>query len=447
MKYLLLYFLSSLALLSQETLLLNGPMLGYSDKREVVIWLQTGKPASVQIRFWPQGNQKASKLTAATFTTNEQDLTAHIMVENLEPGSKYGYDVVINNKTVFHSDTVFFQTQALWEWRTDAPDFKVAFGSCVYVNEPVYDRPGTPYGRDAIILESIADQKPDFMMWLGDNIYLREVDWNSKSGISHRYRHARGLTEFKRLFANMHNYAIWDDHDFGPNDSDRGFLFKNLTLEAFRNYWANPSYGRPETPGVFFQFRWSDVDFFMLDDRYYRSPNNLEDSPEKTQLGPAQMQWLKDALLFSKEQSKVSFRVIAIGGQVLNEANRFESFNMFSYERAELLNFIKKYRIPGVVFLTGDIHHSELIKKDDPNFYTLYEYTSSPLTSGLHADDGTANPQLVPNTKITNTQSFGMLRFSGKQGDRKMVMECLDPRGKKLWDFSINENDLKVKKK
>ena len=30
--------------------------------------------------------------------------------------------------------------------------------------------------------KAIHQKKPDFMVWLGDNIYLREPDWSSHSG-------------------------------------------------------------------------------------------------------------------------------------------------------------------------------------------------------------------------------------------------------------------------
>ncbi|MBK8613627.1 MAG: hypothetical protein IPN85_09025 [Flavobacteriales bacterium] len=37
------------------------------------------------------------------------------------------------------------------------------------MNEPAYDRPGTAYGGGYGIFNSIAETKPDLMLWLGDN--------------------------------------------------------------------------------------------------------------------------------------------------------------------------------------------------------------------------------------------------------------------------------------
>ena len=60
-------------------------------------------------------------------------------------------------------------------------------GLCVYVNEAPYDRAGPEYGGDYGIFASIDAQRPDFMLWMGDNVYLRPADWNTRTGIYHRY--------------------------------------------------------------------------------------------------------------------------------------------------------------------------------------------------------------------------------------------------------------------
>ncbi len=81
------------------------------------------------------------------------------------------------------------------------------------------------------------------MLWLGDNTYLREADYTSNSGIYYRYNHTRAIPDLQQLLATKHNYAIWDDHDFGPNDGNSSYELKNTTLQAFKDYWGNKSYG------------------------------------------------------------------------------------------------------------------------------------------------------------------------------------------------------------
>lgn len=133
------------------------------------------------------------------------------------------------------------------------------------------------------------------MLWLGDNDYLRESDWNTWTGICYRFTHGKSLKELQLLFANIHNYTIWDDHDYRPNDADRGFTHKEKTLKAFPVSWSNPGYGTKNLRGICISFQWADVEFFLLDDSWNRSPNNRKTGNRQI-LGDKQIEWLIDKL-------------------------------------------------------------------------------------------------------------------------------------------------------
>ncbi len=193
----------------------SGPMLGYSEMTETVVWLQTRKPSRVQVRFWKQGQPATARLSDAVDTEAATDQIARIKISALEFGTKYDYELYIDGLRVALPYAATFQTQPMWRWRTDPPAIKIAIGSCSYINDPPYDRPGRAYGDGAEIFKAIADQKPDAMIWLGDNIYYREADWLSESGMRYRYAHTRELAEMQPLLASVHHYAIWDDHDSG----------------------------------------------------------------------------------------------------------------------------------------------------------------------------------------------------------------------------------------
>jgi len=148
------------------------------------------------------------------------------------------------------------------------------------------------------------------MLWLGDNVYFREPD-NTKNAMLHRYTQVSSHPELQPLLASTHHYAIWDDHDFGPNDSDRGFFNKKAALEVFKAFWANPTYGIDNQDGITTMFSWGDCDFFLLDNRYYRTPVNRRTGKREI-LGESQKQWLFDNLVFSKAK----FKFVLIGGLI-----------------------------------------------------------------------------------------------------------------------------------
>ncbi|MEX0602133.1 MAG: alkaline phosphatase family protein, partial [Bacteroidota bacterium] len=209
-----------------SSLLRSGPMVGYGEMTEVLLWVQSTRSASVQIRYWDATSPSSKKTSRSVITDGGSSFVAHILIAGLTPGARYGYELLLDGTVVPRPYPLRFQTQPLWQWRTDPPDFTVAFGSCAYVNESEWDRPGRPYGSDYDIFTTIAASNPDLMLWIGDNTYYREVDWNTVAGLRHRWTHTRSLPEMQPLLGAAHNYATWDDHDYGPNDSDRSYRLR-----------------------------------------------------------------------------------------------------------------------------------------------------------------------------------------------------------------------------
>ncbi len=425
----------------QKNLLQSGPMVGYCEMTEAVIWTQTTQAADVRVDYYAK-DKPTVVLSSKTYKSSENNyFTNHIVLTPLQEGKEYHYDVFINNQKIVLPYDTSFSSKKLWQWREKAPDFTIALGSCSYISEAALDRPGKPYGSNYSIFESIAKKNPDIMLWGGDNVYLREADWDSKSGIYHRYTHSRTLKEMQPLLASTQNIAIWDDHDFGPDDSDRSFYNKNTTQQAFKDFWANKFYGMDpnQKEGIFSSYNWSDAEIFLLDNRFFKSPNKRL-SGEKTMLGTAQIEWLIDALTYSK----ASFKIIVIGGQVLNTEAVFENYENYKSEKDFLLGEILTNQIKGVVFISGDRHFTELSILNRPNTYSLYDWTVSPLTSGHGAVDKIAKE---PNTNRVHgslfaQHVFGTLSFSGEKETRQMKMSLFDKDGHELWNKTILKSEL-----
>jgi len=421
------FFLLMIQSFAQKVELKSGPMLGYSEMREVIVWLQTTAKGKIQLNYWDQIQPNQIFKSEIVETDISTAFTAKIILSLLEPGKKYGYQVLLNEKPLLFPYALEFQTQSLWQWRTDPPAFSIALGSCAYINDTPYDRPGKPYGSNYHIFESILSKKPDAMLWLGDNTYLREADWNSRSGILYRYTHTRATPELQGLLGSVHHYAIWDDHDFGPDNSDRGFIHKEATLEAFRLFWGNPTSGLPDQNGITSQFQWADIDFFLLDNRFSRAPDERK-TGERTQFGKAQIEWLLDAL----KTSKAPFKMIATGGQFLSSSAIAENhIKLYPEEREYLIKRIEEEGLTNIIFLTGDRHLTELTEMKLSNGKFIYDLTVSPLTSGVNT-----NPDLnvlrVPGTLVTE-HNFGFLTFSGKRQERKLTIKIFDAAGKEKW--------------
>jgi len=414
----------------KEDLLHSGPMVGYSEMREAIVWLQTKEPATVCMNYWLRDSIHQKYHTPEVHTCEKRIYTAKLIANMVEPGNIYDYEIIINGHPVEIQYETSFQTLPLWQWRTNPPDFSFAAGSGAYINEEKYDRPGKPYGGEYNIYNSILDKKPDFMIWLGDNLYFREPDWNSWTGIIKRHTHDRSIPELQPLLGSVHHYSIWDDHDYGPDDSDRGFWNKKMTLEAYKLFWANPSFGTGNIKGVITFFQWGDADFFMLDNRYYRSPNDLI-GDDKSMLGKEQLQWLFDGLV----SSHANFKIVVMGGQFLNTAGVYETYTNhgFEGERQRIIDFIYDQEIEGVYFLTGDRHHTELSKLEEEGKPVIYDLTFSPLNSGVNIYAGEETNDLRVDGTLVMKRNFGLVSFSGPKDQRKMKIEVFDSEGALQW--------------
>lgn len=416
----------------------SGPMLGCSEMKEVLVWIQTEKAASVSIKYWEKGTDGKVKFSSEpVLTTKANAFVAKIVADEVTMSKKYNYEVYVDGKKINFDYPLEFQTQTLYQYRTDPPAFSFVFGSCNYINEEATDRPGRPYGGADEIYAAILKEKPDFMLWGGDNFYYREADWNTRTGMIHRNNHTRAVKSIQPLLASTHHYAIWDDHDYGPNDADRSWVNKHLALDMFKLYWGNPNFAFPNE-GITGQFQWADVEFFLMDDRWFKAPNDLKD-PTKDYWGQKQMNWLLDALT----TSRAPFKIVVNGGQVLNPAKIFENMANYEAERNQLLAEIQKRNIPGVVFLSGDRHVSSLWKLDRPGTYPLFDLTVTPFTAGpavAHPLD--KNPILVPGT-LTEKRAFSKLSVSGPAKDRVLKINLYDHTGTELWNYTIKANELK----
>ena len=123
MRVLLAFLLFSISNFAQNNLQ-SGPMVGYCEMKEAMIWLQTEKSASVYIEYFSVENTNKVFKSTVFATTKENGFTCHIILDKLQQGKKYKYNVFIENKKVVLPYETSFSSKKLWQWREDAPDRK-----------------------------------------------------------------------------------------------------------------------------------------------------------------------------------------------------------------------------------------------------------------------------------------------------------------------------------
>lgn len=413
--------------------LAGGPMAGPATADRVGVWLMTDAPAQVQLEYWPQGRPDAAQRSAPVATRAERGHTARIDLDGLHAATRYAYRVLLDGTPVELGETPAFATAPA---DPAAPrELLIATGSCNYVPDRPYELTKDSFGAGFEIFDAIAAQRPDLMLWLGDNIYYRDSDFapvdEAAVRMHRRWAATRSFAPLQRLLRTGQHVAIWDDHDYGPNNANRDFALKATALALFQDYWANPRYGLPDVAGTFSRVALGDVELFLLDDRYHRD-DDASAEPARTMLGADQLAWLKDAL----RDSHASFKLIVNGSRMLSdrpspEQRGGEGWHNFPAERQAFLDWLTAERVDGVFFVSGDIHYTHLTERARPGTYPLTELTCSPLTARVHPRPFPVRE--VPGTLVTQ-RNYCTLQFSGPAGARVLRVAAWDGAGTRLWE-------------
>ncbi|MCS6818622.1 MAG: alkaline phosphatase D family protein [Chitinophagales bacterium] len=422
-----------LLLYGQKSSLLAGPVVGSVTPTSAAVWIGyygSGRNALVLLDTI---DKKILLPTSHQFITNKKRQVSLIMYfQKLVPGRYYRIFIEIEGWGRLNS--YGFSTPE----QDTIKDFSFLLGSCLMLRTGLFRiaYPGLKHG----ILKKMQATESDFMLWLGDNVYMLWRDHNSYENMFKRYMKTRShFRSLKGFLPTRPHVAAWDDHDYGPNDADGSWKLKDTALLIFKSFWPNPYPDNPALVGNFFKYSYYDADFFVTDDRYYRGACCDSTQPF---LGEIQMLWLKQQLM----TSQATFKFIVIGTQALSEMHFGEKYANYAREREELLDFIASNNIQGVVFLSGDVHFTELCNKKYMG-YPFYDFSCSPLLApvlplrlvGMHK-----NPMRVEGTAIQG-RNFGRITIYGNKGDRVCRMEAFDRRGKLKWKYEIHQNDLAVK--
>lgn len=403
--------------------LTGGPLVGWTTDTSARIWVRADGPGQVAVRWWPDGQPAEARTSAAAATRAELDHTAVVVLEGLAPSRAWGYEVLLDGQPAATRSA----GRGPWTFRTPpAPGtgrVTLAFGSCVHMGrfpvQPIFD--------------AVAASAPTAFVWLGDNSYYSAEDAKDPALMWARFREQRQNPSLARLLATTPQLAQWDDHDYGPNDSDREYPLQGAARTIFAAYWPNPSAGE-DGRGIYTRATVGPVEVFLLDDRTFRDPNRVPNGPDKTLLGARQRAWLIEALATSTAPVKV----VATAGQFLARYHGFESWQLARDERDAILDAIRDRKVAGVLFISGDRHLAEVVRyPKDRVGYTLWDVTSSPLANRLfEAGEALKNEDRA--FISAKTQNSGWLEVDLER--RAVRLELRDAQGQTLW--SAEPDDL-----
>lgn len=167
-------------------------------------------------------------------------------------------------------------------------------------------------------------------------------------------------------------------NNFGGEGNDSKPPYPSAS-DAFEIYNSNANYD-PPTPGEhYYDFRYGDVAFFVMDTRRYRS--RADDITTHTMLGDAQLTALHAWLSRVNETSTFKFIVSSVPFTSLwTHDAQVDSWAGFPAEKARLLEAF--HSVPNLMILSGDRHEFAAIEFNSasPDHHTVREFSTSPLS-------------------------------------------------------------------
>jgi alkaline phosphatase D len=314
------------------------------------VWLRTSAVANVAVEY-STDPLLGDVLRSDTHTTSAaSDFTMHVPLTGLVPETTYHYRVVVHGVPQHVEPYPSFTT------------FPPAGSSRSFTFAVLSDTEHTEDDNGAPVYEAVEAEDPAFVIQIGDFDHSVPLTLNDMRGVHRSVRdpaYPAGADFVEHVARRFPFFHVWDDHDYGTNDSDKTFAGRADAIRGFREYYPLPDDMPNPTAGIWHKFSYAQAEFFLLDLRSQRDPNLSPPGPEKSMLDgdsipDGQKQWLKDSLLASTARWKLILSSVPFNPT--SKRIPHDAWSGFNTERDELVAFMQAHAIQGVVFFSGDLH-------------------------------------------------------------------------------------------
>jgi alkaline phosphatase D len=305
--------------------------------------------------------------------TNANNVVQFIIATT--PNTKYYYQVVV--ASVPYGKIASFSSFPV----VGKPaSFVLACGGC------------SDIGSNSNIFNAIKAKNPLVFIEYGD-LHYWNIDSNTVALFRLGYDTVGQTPKRARLYDAVARDYMWDDHDFGKDNSDGTSPSKPAAESSYRE--SVPSYPLPSLIGqVYHSFLIGRVRCVVTDLRSERSPNANIDNASKTMMGPEQLAWFYNELLTAKANSQFILWFTTTPWIAPSGDNNSDDWGGFATERQAIANFIQANALDGIMLTASGDMHSAVI--DDG-------------TNDIYTSDGKGNhvPYFLPFPLNQTTQTYG----------------------------------------
>jgi alkaline phosphatase D len=323
-----------------------------------------------------QRDFKSSRKTGWLTAEADTDYIVKARVTDLKPGTQYFYRVSFgpNGKALQVGDVCSFRTLQTKDGTKDV-SFVVVTGmnymSFHYGKPKKGKRTGIGgyEGADKDLgfpaLATMLKIKPDFFVGTGDNVYYDSHDDREATNITdmrRKWHEQLVQPRFTELFRNVPTYWEKDDHDHRFNDCDTAGTRAPLSDLGIRIFREQVPVVDPldKDASTYRTFRVNKhLQIWLVEGRDFRSPNKMEDGPDKTLWGAEQIDWLKRTLLASDATWKLLISPTPmVGPDDAYKIDNHTNHRGFRHEGRAFFQWVKQHKLHqnGFSVLCGDRH-------------------------------------------------------------------------------------------
>lgn len=397
----------------------DGIKSGDPRPRSAVIWTRVKADISEPVEvLWSVAEDEYMQDVVRggiTHADSSSGHNLHVQVRGLRPDRWYHYRFEVNGVV---SVTGRLRTAPR---RNSSPDhLRYAFASCQQQTQSYY-----------VAHRAIAKENVDFLLHLGDYIYVNDSATLSVDDYREVYQRFHSNAELQALHAQVPLVAVWDDGEFYNGVDSTG---DPQRLANARQAWfeAMPM-RRGKSDRTYRSLRWGRLaEMLLLDTRQYRDPEvpanttfagllDAQDTtippgpdmfaPGRTTLGKRQRRWVKRKLaktpalwkILGSSYDMAPWKLEDYDTPELREADpdlqknggiyvSNEAWDDYQDERRKLMRHIERKKISNVLVSAGHTHFYKASNiqpdfDDENSPITAMEFVTGSLTADPPATD------------------------------------------------------------
>jgi phosphodiesterase/alkaline phosphatase D-like protein len=349
-----------------------------------VDWLWSGAITAGSARVRARVTVEGPVRLIVTHVDGRDAASPHIVTPTGPPSTDgvHTFDVDgLHADTAYHYavETATGRDPRVGRFRTfaDGPySFAFAFGSCAST------------GSNNLIFDAIRRRAPHFVLHLGDFHYANigvDDPWRFRNASNRVLRSPRQSA----LYRESPIVYVFDDHDYGTDDSDGTSVTKGAVQRVYRErvpHYPLPLSAQPigvaaGTGPIAQAFTVGRARVIVTDTRSERTPQRSGDAATRTLLGQAQRRWFVNELTrAADEKAPVVFWANTVPWITKENPQSGHGWEPYARERAEIAGTISKLGLTSrLILLSGDAHMAAI----DDGTNSNYVAGTAPSTRGF----------------------------------------------------------------